>query len=124
MALTGKQEIFVNEYLVDLNATEAAIRAGYSKKTAYSIGFENLRKPEIDAAIQQATKERGMRTEIDADYVLRTIQETVEGCKETGNANGVLKGCELLGRHLKLFTEKIENTDKIVLMVSEQDLKL
>jgi phage terminase small subunit len=124
MALTGKQKQFVNEYLIDMNATEAAIRAGYSKKTAYSIGFENLKKPEIDAAIQQATKERSERTEINADYVLRTIRETVEGCKQAGNANGVLKGCELLGRHLKLFTEKVENTDKIVIMLSEQDSNL
>ena len=124
MALTGKQKQFVLEYLIDLNATEAAIRAGYSRKSAYSIGFENLRKPEVEAAIQQATKERGERTEINADYVLRTIRETVEGCKQTGNANGVLKGCELLGRHLKLFTEKIENNNKIIVMVTEQDSRL
>ena len=45
--LTAKQERFVQEYLVDLNATQAAIRAGYSRKTAYSIGEENLKKPDI-----------------------------------------------------------------------------
>jgi phage terminase small subunit len=49
--MTAKQSAFVGEYLVDLNASQAAIRAGYSEKTAYSIGQENLRKPEISAAI-------------------------------------------------------------------------
>ena len=50
--LTAKQEKFCEEYLIDLNATQAAIRAGYSKKTAYSIGFENLKKPEIQEYLQ------------------------------------------------------------------------
>lgn len=53
MALTDKQRRFVEEYLVDLNATQAAIRAGYSKKTAGQIGDENLRKPEIAKAVQE-----------------------------------------------------------------------
>jgi phage terminase small subunit len=68
--LTPKQQRFVREYLIDLNATQAAIRAGYSEKTAYSIGNENLRKPEIAAAIQAAQAARSRRTEIDADQVL------------------------------------------------------
>jgi phage terminase small subunit len=124
MALTGKQKLFVNEYLVDLNATQAAMRAGYSEKTARSQGQRLLTKADVQALTSQCIDSQIERTEIDADYVLKTIRETVERCKETGNANGVLKGCELLGRHLKLFTEKIENTDKIVLMISEQDLNL
>ncbi|MCI8810368.1 MAG: terminase small subunit [Oscillibacter sp.] len=71
MALTPKQKRFVAEYLVDLNATAAAIRAGYSKKTAEVIGYENLRKPQIEAAINQAIQEREKRTEITQDMVLR-----------------------------------------------------
>lgn len=71
MKLTPKQERFVQEYLVDLNATAAAIRAGYSKKTAEVIGYENLRKPQIEAAINQAIQEREKRTEITQDMVLR-----------------------------------------------------
>lgn len=70
MKLTAKQEMFIREYLVDLNATQAAIRAGYSKKTAYAIGEENLRKPEIAEAIQKAMDERAQRTQITADRVL------------------------------------------------------
>jgi len=50
--LTAKQEKFCHEYLIDLNATQSAIRAGYSEDTAHSIGWENLRKPEIKARLQ------------------------------------------------------------------------
>jgi phage terminase small subunit len=64
MALTPKQEIFVLEYLKDLNATQAAIRAGYSAKTAEVIGYENLRKPQIAAAIDAAQKERAEETKL------------------------------------------------------------
>lgn len=72
-ALTDKQQRFVAEYLVDLNATQAAIRAGYSVKTAGSVGFENLKKPEIAAAVQSAMKARAQRTEITADRVLQEL---------------------------------------------------
>ena len=71
--LTQKQQTFVREYLVDLNATQAAIRAGYSEKTAAEIGAENLRKPQIAAAVQIAMDERSARTEITADNVLREL---------------------------------------------------
>jgi len=73
MPLTDKQKRFVEEYLVDLNATQAAIRAGYSAKTAGSIGEENLKKPEIAAAIQEAMDARSKRTEITADRVLQEL---------------------------------------------------
>ena len=70
VALTEKQARFVAEYLVDLNATQAAIRAGYSERTAEVIGYENLRKPQISAAIEQAIQDRQKRTEITQDRVL------------------------------------------------------
>lgn len=125
--LTARQQAFIREYLVDLNATQAAIRAGYSQKTAQEIGAENLSKPMIAAAIQAAMDKRAQKTDITAEYVLRTIKETIERCaqaepvrdregNETGEYRfehaGVLKGCELLGKHLKLFTDKTELTGK------------
>ncbi|MBO4938486.1 MAG: terminase small subunit [Oscillospiraceae bacterium] len=73
MALTEKQARFVAEYLVDLNATQAAIRAGYSEKTAEAIGYENLRKPQIAEAIDRAIQDRQKRTEITQDMVLREL---------------------------------------------------
>lgn len=71
--LTDKQKAFVLEYLVDLNATQAAIRAGYSEATARAIGAENLTKPDIANAIAAAQAERSKRTEITADQVLREL---------------------------------------------------
>jgi phage terminase small subunit len=68
--LTPKQQRFVDEYLIDLNATQAAIRAGYREKAAYATGAENLRKPLIAAALTEAMKAREARTEITQDRVL------------------------------------------------------
>lgn len=70
MSLTQKQSRFVDEYLIDLNATQAAIRAGYSTNRADAMGYENLRKPEIAAAVQAAMKARAQRTEVTQDRVL------------------------------------------------------
>jgi phage terminase small subunit len=72
--LTAKQKRFVNEYLIDLNATQAAIRAGYSPRTARAIGHENLTKPDIRAAVDRATADRGARTRIEADRVLAEVE--------------------------------------------------
>lgn len=71
--MTPKQERFVQEYLIDLNATAAAKRSGYSAKTAHVIGQENLSKPEISAALAAAQQKRGERTEITADRVLKEL---------------------------------------------------
>ena len=71
MPLTDKEQRFVDEYLIDLNATQAARRAGYSGKTARSIGSELLTKPRIAEAIAEAKRFRSERTRIDQDRVLR-----------------------------------------------------
>ena len=68
--MTKKQKRFVEEYLIDLNATQAAIRAGYSPETAYSIGSENLKKPEIRACIEKAMAERSKRTGVNQDRII------------------------------------------------------
>lgn len=73
--LTPKQQRFVDEYLIDLNATQAAIRAGYSEKTAQQMGSENLLKPVIAKAIQEAQNKRTEQTQIDAAYVLKRLVE-------------------------------------------------
>ncbi len=69
--LTDKQQAFVLEYMRDLNASAAARRAGYSSKTAYSIGQENLTKPDIQAAIQKRREKIEQKTEITIERVLR-----------------------------------------------------
>lgn len=71
--LTEKQSLFVKEYIVDFNATQAAIRAKYSPKTAFSIGVENLKKPLIQVAIQKEIEKRALRTERTADEVISLL---------------------------------------------------
>lgn len=120
--LTAKQLMFCREYLVDLNATQAAIRAGYSKNTAMEQGYQLLHKTSVMGHIQSLMDERAKRVDISADYVLNSIYEVTERCKqgtpvivdgvETGEwkfePNAALRGCELLGKHLKLFTDKLD----------------
>ena len=132
MALNQKQERFVAEYLIDLNASKAAIRAGYSEKTAGSQAFDLLKKPEIQTLIAESMKAREERTEITQDYVLNTIRNTVERCSQeqpvldfegnpTGeyrfDASNVLKGCELLGKHLAMWTDKQQHSGEVGLTV-------
>lgn len=71
--LTAKQKRFCEEYLIDLNATQAAIRAGYSVDSAGDIGSENLKKPDIRACIEKAMAERSKRTGINADRVIMEL---------------------------------------------------
>ena len=71
--MTKKQKRFIEEYLIDLNATQAAIRAGYSPDTAKSIGSENLTKPDIQARIAKAMAERSKRTGVNADRVVTEL---------------------------------------------------
>ena len=73
MALNAKQERFCQEYLKDLNATQAAIRAGYSADTARSIGSEHLTKPDIQAEIDRLKLERSRETKIDANWLLTRL---------------------------------------------------
>ena len=108
MALTAKQSRFVDEYLVDLNATQAALRAGYSQRTAGQIGDENLKKPEIQSAIQQRMQERQARTQITADLVLREVASIALAPlgDEVVKTADKLKALELAGKHLAMWTDK------------------
>ena len=78
MPLTAKQQRFVEEYLIDLNATQAAIRAGYSEKTARQVAAENLAKPNIAAEVDRLLAERSKRTGIDAAWLLKRLAEEAE----------------------------------------------
>ena len=156
--LTPKQKRFVDEYLIDLNATQAAIRAGYSENTATETGYENLTKPHIKKIIDERMKEREQRTEITQDMVLKglaqvafsdvrnmftsdgnlldihdlpddaamaiagievvTVRKEDREAKEGSpveytnkiKSNDRMKALELLGKHMKMFTEKHEHT--------------
>jgi len=107
-ALTAKQARFVEEYLVDLNATQAAIRAGYSKHTAKAIGHENLTKPDIAQAVSAAQDQRSLRTEITQDWVLTEIRDTYLEARALKHLPAANQALQLIGRHLGMFTDRIE----------------
>ncbi len=73
--ITPKQKAFCDEYLIDLNATQAAIRAGYKEKAAYRTGADNLRKPQIQEYIEKRMNDRIQRTEITQDRVLKELAD-------------------------------------------------
>ena len=126
--MTNKQKRFCDEYLIDLNATQAAIRAGYSKKTARAIGQENLTKPVIKEYIQERMKKKEEELIADSDEVMRYLTSVLRGqsqsevvvVESTGDFMSQartmqkapdekerLKAAELLGKAHMLFTDKV-----------------
>jgi len=90
--LTAKQQLFIDEYLVDLNASKAAVRAGYSRRTARQIGEENLSKPDIARAVSRAMAERAERTRVSQDMVLHGLAKIAfYDIRKAFNANGTMK---------------------------------
>ncbi|OAM27037.1 terminase small subunit [Eikenella halliae] len=148
--MTPKQERFVEEYLVDLNATQAAIRAGYSEQTARQIGAQNLSKLVIQQAIEAARNKRSERVELTQDEVVRDLRELRDICmgrkpvritEVVKNAQlgevtarevevyaleptGAGKALDLLGKHLGMFVDKVEDVTptppKIVVELSRE----
>ncbi len=78
--MTTKQIIFIEEYLKDLNATNAAIRSGYSPNSAYSIGSENLKKPEVKLLLLESIQDRSSRTNITSDQVIQALAGMAFSC--------------------------------------------
>lgn len=109
MELSIKQKTFIAEYLKDGNATRSAITAGYSEKTAKEQGARLLTNVNVKDELAKRFKRQQERTEITADYVLNGIKAVAES---TEKDNDKLKAFELLGKYLKLFTEKTEVTGK------------
>jgi phage terminase small subunit len=135
--LTPKQQRFVDEYLIDLNATQAAIRAGYSERTARAIGAENLTKPDIAAAIDAKRMKVAEKAELSVAWVLERLRAVAERCMQsepvldkrgepvmvetsagdlapafTFQAAAANRSLELLGKHLGMFPDKVEHTGK------------
>lgn len=123
--LNAKQELFCQEYLIDLNATQAAIRAGYSVKTAKETGYENLTKPHIADRVAELKQERIKLVKIDAAWVLNQAVKVHERCMQgepitdkdgtpTGEWKfehaGANKSLEIIGKHVDVqaFKDKVE----------------
>lgn len=124
--LTPKQRRFCDEYLIDLNATQAAIRAGYSEKTARAIGAENLTKPDVRAYIDERMAAKEEQLIAEQDEVLRYLTAVMRGqSKSHVLARGEwgvekviekkpdekerLKAAELLGKRYGIYTDRIES---------------
>lgn len=140
--MTAKQKRFCDEYLIDLNATQAAIKAGYSKKTAAVIATENLRKPNIKEYIDKRMEEKEKSLIADQDEVLRYLTSVLRGesqsevvvIESTGDFMSQartmqkapdekerLKAAELIGRRYRLFTDKMEVASAIPVVISGAD---
>tara|TARA_R110000751_G_scaffold91926_2_gene180100 strand:+ start:1746 stop:2165 length:420 start_codon:yes stop_codon:yes gene_type:complete len=107
--MNDRQKSFCNEYIVDLNSAQAAIRAGYSAKTARTIGSKLLTNIDIQDAIRLRMDERSESTGITADYVITGIKELTDKLVLGEDPKAAYKGFELLGKHLALFTEKLDH---------------
>ncbi|NBI82917.1 terminase small subunit [Clostridiaceae bacterium] len=113
MALTAKQKTFVQEYLIDLNATRAAIRAGYSERTACEQGARLLANVKVQRLLQESMKKREQRTAVSQDYVIGKLLEITE--KQASDFpesdlkySSKLKALELLGKHVGAWEPKTE----------------
>ena len=123
--LTAKQQRFCDEYLIDMNITQAAIRAGYSKKTAYAIGQENLKKPMVKEYIEKRMAEKEAALIADQTEVMQYLTSVMRGgssssvlARNEAGADRViekppdekerLKAAELLGRAHMIFTDKVQ----------------
>ena len=105
--LTPKQKRFCEEYAVDFNGTQAAIRAGYSVNTANVIASQNLTKLNVHNEIEKLTTEKSIRTEITADKILQSIAKIALAEKDVSNRDK-LKALEMLGKHFGLFEKADE----------------
>jgi phage terminase small subunit len=121
MRLTNKQKAWCQEYLVDLNATQAAIRAGYSERSAKQQGTENLAKPPLMERVQELMDKRNIRCNLDSDHVRRESEDLYQMAKaavmenySNASMTVALKALELVGKHSKVQAYK----DRVELGVS------
>lgn len=108
LELTDKQRIFVDEYLIDLNGTRAAIRAGYSEKSAREIASQNLTKLNIQKAIEKAFNERKARVLVTQDDVVNGLLDEAKNKDEGASHSARVSAWAHLGKHLGMFTDKVE----------------
>lgn len=112
--------MFCIEYLIDLNATQAAIRAGYSKKTAKEMGCENLAKPHIQAILSKSIDKRAKATTIDANYVLQRLKE-IDELDILDIVKDDLSGFRLLSEWPKVWRTSINSLDMKRIVTKFQD---
>lgn len=120
--LTDKQKMFCKEYLIDLNSAQACIRAGYSEKTARTIGSKLLTKVDIQKEIDRLKAIREKKIELTAEKVLKDIERVRDKAESSEQFNVSLKASELQGKHLAMFTEKHKVDGEIKMPVIQIEL--
>jgi phage terminase small subunit len=118
--LTDKQKAFAHEYMVDKNATKAAIRAGYSKKTASSQGERLLRNAEVRAAVDAGLQRLAEETETEAQWVRRRLREEATDFTEFASHSARIRALELLGKINGIF--EIDNAQQAAKVVTKIEL--
>jgi len=107
--LTPRQELFCHEFLKDLNAVGAAIRAGYSKNNASKNAYMLTKDKNISERLAELKAEQTKRTKIEADDILRRLVRISEKTEQEGDYNAAIRSLELLGKHQAMWTEKTIN---------------
>jgi phage terminase small subunit len=122
--LTPKMEAFVNEYLIDLNASQACLRAGYKTRSPHKMGTQLLNHPLVSAAVEARKDERRQKAELTADYVLNKLIALTEANEET-NPTVAVRTLELLGRHLGLYKDRqeISGPNGEAIHIKEEEIK-
>lgn len=107
--LTGKQKLFVEEYLLDLNASAAVLRAGYNTKYPDKVGAVLLANKKVSGAIADAMRAREERTGITQDFVVRELANlAVRDGQDVFRHSDKLRALELLGKHLGMFADRVQ----------------
>lgn len=108
--LTDKQERFVAEYLVDSIGSAAAVRAGYSERSAQSSAKQLMATPKVRAAINAGKRRLAKKLELSAEKTLGDIDRIARKAERAKDYGQAIRGHELIGKHLRLFSEKVELT--------------
>jgi phage terminase small subunit len=117
--LTAKQRAFVTEYMKDRNATQAALRAGYSKKAAGSVGSNLLKHPVVAKMIADQEEANQVDALITVDKIVHRLNKIA--CDEHEKTSDRIRADELLGKHLGMFTERVEMKGQIDTAVTKLD---
>jgi Terminase small subunit len=107
--LTPKRQRFIEEYLIDRDATKAAIRAGYSSRTASQIGYQLLQKTSVREAVEAGTAKATNRTESTVDWIATELQETYRRATSVEQYGAANKSLELLGRYRGMFPKEVHH---------------
>lgn len=123
-SLDAREARFVQEFMVDLSQVNAVIRMGIKTKNPRQIGWQMMQRPHVRAAVDAGMKKLADALEINAKSELWAIHRIALRAEEDGDFQAALRGRELLGKHLKLFTDKVELSGNVTILATPVDERL